>query len=85
MSLWDIISRTGQDLLKSAVDRLQFRLPLDPVPEAWHDILARNVPLARGLSAADLFCWGIFRKHEYNDTEWFEVFSDKVKLDEIHP
>jgi Mlc titration factor MtfA (ptsG expression regulator) len=51
MSIWDIISRTGQDFLKSAIDKLQFRLPTDPVPEAWHDILARNVPLARGLSA----------------------------------
>lgn len=53
MSIWDIISQTGHDLLKSAVNRLQFQLPTDPVPALWHHILARNVPLARGLAAAD--------------------------------
>ena len=53
MSIWDIIAQGGQDLLKSAVNKLQFRLSSDPVPAAWHDILARRVPLARALSAAD--------------------------------
>jgi len=53
VSIWDVIARGGQGLLKSAIDKLQFRLPTEPVPEEWHDILARNVPLARGLTAAD--------------------------------
>ncbi len=35
------------------------------------------------LQAVDLFCWGIFRKYERNDTEWFDVFQEKVKL--IYP
>jgi Mlc titration factor MtfA (ptsG expression regulator) len=53
MSIWDIITRGGQDLLKYAVNRLQFRLPTDPVPTPWYAILARYVPLADGLSASD--------------------------------
>lgn len=35
-----------------------------------------------GLSAADLFCWGIFRRHERNDTEWYSDFREKIRLDE---
>lgn len=35
-----------------------------------------------GLQAADLFTWGIFQKYERDDTEWFDVFLSKVKLDE---
>ena len=53
MSIWDIITQSGQDLLKYAVERLQFHLPTDPAPRAWSDILARNVPLARALDSAD--------------------------------
>ena len=36
----------------------------------------------RGLSAIDLFCWGIFRRHERNDNEWYEVFQSKIAMDE---
>lgn len=53
MSVWDIITQRGQDLLKHAAERLQFRLPTDPVPHHWKDILIRNVPLAEGLQPAD--------------------------------
>lgn len=34
------------------------------------------------LQAADLFAWGIFRKYERRDTEWFDVFKEKVLFDE---
>jgi len=53
MSIWDIIAQGGEDLLKYAADRFQFRLPTEPVPSEWHGILARNVPLASDLSASD--------------------------------
>lgn len=53
MSIWDIIARGGHDLLKSAADKLRFRLPTDPVPAEWRKILADNVPLARGLADPD--------------------------------
>ncbi|MEO7085335.1 MAG: M90 family metallopeptidase [Gemmatimonadaceae bacterium] len=53
MSLWEIITRNGQRALEYAAHRLQLRLPTDPVPDEWHTILRRNVPLARPLSAPD--------------------------------
>ncbi|HEX9757097.1 MAG TPA: DUF3800 domain-containing protein [Nitrospiria bacterium] len=35
-----------------------------------------------GLQVIDLFAWGIFRKYEKKDSEWFEVFKEKVRYDE---
>lgn len=34
------------------------------------------------LQAADLFAWGLFRKYERRDREWFDVFKSKVLFDE---
>ncbi len=34
------------------------------------------------LQAVDLFCWGIQRKYEHNDTEWLDIYKDKVIYDE---
>lgn len=31
-----------------------------------------------GLQAVDLFCWGIFRKYEFNDCLWYNEFKDKI-------
>jgi Mlc titration factor MtfA (ptsG expression regulator) len=53
MSIWDVLVRHGQALIEHAAERLQFQLPTTPVPRHWPDILTRNVPLARGLSADD--------------------------------
>jgi Mlc titration factor MtfA (ptsG expression regulator) len=50
MSIWDVLARHGKELIEHAARRLQFQLPTDPVPRPWLDILARNVPLARGLA-----------------------------------
>ncbi len=38
-----------------------------------------------GLQAADLFSWGIFRKYEREDVEWFEIFKEKVGYDHLYP
>jgi hypothetical protein len=53
MSIWEIITRSGERVLNYAADRMQFRLPTVLVPREWYDILARNVPLARPLSTPD--------------------------------
>ena len=36
------------------------------------------------LSAVDLFAWGVFRKYEKRDKEWYEVYSKKVKFDDVY-
>lgn len=33
------------------------------------------------LQAVDLFAWGIFRKYEKKDGEWYNIFQDKVLCD----
>jgi hypothetical protein len=38
-----------------------------------------------GLSAVDLFCWGVFRKHERSDEEWYGEYRDKVIADLGYP
>src|SRR3982751_193791 len=53
MSIWDFIARSGQDLLKHAADKLQYRLPTAPVPAEWREILRNNVPLAHSLGSSD--------------------------------
>ncbi|MDT8391922.1 MAG: DUF3800 domain-containing protein [Lentisphaeria bacterium] len=35
-----------------------------------------------GLQWADLFAWGVFRKYEQGDSEWYDVFQSKVLYDE---
>jgi hypothetical protein len=45
-----------------------------------HHLSHEDLPL----QAVDLFSWGIFRKYEKKDTEWFEVFRDKVKYDDVY-
>lgn len=34
------------------------------------------------IQCADLFCWGIFRKHERNDSEWYTLFKEKLISEE---
>lgn len=33
------------------------------------------------LQAADLFCWGIFRKYERDDAKWYDMFKDKISYE----
>ena len=37
-----------------------------------------------GLNVVDLFSWGIFRKHERKDREWYNIFREKIKFDGIY-
>ncbi|WP_347275663.1 hypothetical protein [Candidatus Kuenenia sp.] len=37
-----------------------------------------------GLQAVDTFSWGIFRKYEKKDYEWFSVFKGNVRHDTIY-
>lgn len=35
----------------------------------------------KGLRAVDMFCWGIFRKYEFNDDSWYKLFANKIKFE----
>ena len=56
--------------IKSFID------PLVPL-----DIIHRDSHESPGLQAVDMFAWGIFRKYEKADLEWFNVFKARVCLD----
>ena len=36
------------------------------------------------LQAVDLFTWGIFRKYEKGDFEWYTVFRSKIEFDTLY-
>ena len=59
--------------IKSFID------PLVPL-----DIIHVNSQESPGLQAADMFAWGIFRKYEKADMEWFNVFKARVCLDKLY-
>ena len=37
-----------------------------------------------GLQAVDLFCWGIFRKYELGDYNWYKVFRSNIGYETIY-
>lgn len=50
------------------------KVPLDIYHQRSHENL--------GIQAADLFSWGVFRKHEGEDVKWYDVFREKVLYDD---
>lgn len=62
-------------VISQLTGRLDPKVPLNIDHHSSHESL--------GLQAADLFSWGIFRKYERKDTEWFSLFKDKVKYDGV--
>lgn len=61
-------------IIKQIKSKFEPKIPLD--------IYHYNSKQSAGLQAIDMFCWGIFRKHELNDKEWYNVFKDKIIYDE---
>jgi hypothetical protein len=46
-----------------------------------HNYSHENKPL----QAVDLFSWGIFRKYEKGDKEWYDVFKMKIAYEKVYP
>ncbi len=61
------------------IHNLENELPTETKLDIKHENSQNNF----GLQAADLFCSGIARKYQFNDTEWYECFADRIK-EEIH-
>ena len=47
----------------------------------YHDYSHENKPI----QAVDLFSWGIYRKHEVGDTEWYDAFKARIKYEQVYP
>ncbi len=37
-----------------------------------------------GLQAADVFAWGVFRKYELGDMQWYEVFRGRLRSERLY-
>jgi len=66
-----------RDFNQYLVNQLEALLPLN----TDLNILHLTSQESTGLQAVDLFCWGVFRKYENNDIEWYQAFCDKVKFE----
>lgn len=70
------IENFNQYIVRQLQGRLNPRVPLDIYH--WRSCESG------GLQAVDLFCWGIFRTYEKNDFNWFKVYKDKIRLNEVY-
>ena len=60
----------------------QLKGKIDPkVPLAIDHLLSNEDSV---LQAVDMFCWGVFRKYERRDEEWYRVFRKKIRYDKIY-
>ncbi len=63
-------------IISQIKSRLDPKIPLEIFHSLSHNTLQ--------LQAVDLFAWGIFRKYERQDTEWFSVFKEKIEYDGLY-
>jgi len=58
-------------------NQLEALLPLNIPLNIYHERSHENT----GLQAVDLFCWGFYRKYEWRDMLWYNVFKDTVAFE----
>lgn len=63
-----------KDFNAYVANQLEALLPLNVPLNIYHERSHEN----QGLQAVDLFCWGIFRKYEMGDSEWYDVYRDGI-------
>lgn len=63
-----------EDFNQYLANQLEARLPLNiPLHISHEDSTASS-----GLQAVDLFCWGVYRKYEHSDIEWYQHYGNKI-------
>ncbi len=55
-------------------NQLESLLPLNVPLNIYHESSQENA----GLQAVDLFCWGIYRKYETSDLEWYQLYQGNI-------
>ncbi|MDR0676993.1 MAG: DUF3800 domain-containing protein [Elusimicrobiota bacterium] len=73
------------DKLKGKKGILDFNLYIKQLNDKTKDLKIFHEDSKKELciNLADLFAWGIFRKYEKNDLEWYKVFKNKIKVEKI--
>lgn len=62
-------------------EQSEVRIPPHVPFSIYHDYSHENKPL----QAVDLFAWGIFQKYEAGDTQWYDVFREKIIYEQVYP
>jgi len=70
------IKEFNRYIMEQLQGRLNPRIPLD----IMHVKSVEN----KGIQTADMFSWGIFRQYEKKDTNWYDVFKEKVRYDDVY-
>lgn len=60
-------------------DQIEGNIPLNVPLAIDHPLSERS----RGIQMADIFGWGVFRKYEREDTEWYDIFKDKIVSEQL--
>lgn len=66
-----------RDFNSYVANQLEALLPLNIPLNIYHERSHENA----GLQAVDLFCWGIFKKCEMGDAEWYDIFREAIKFE----
>ena len=61
-------------------NQLESRIPPSVPFDIYHDYSHEN----KGLQAVDLFAWGIFRKYEFGNTEWYDLFKERIVSEDLY-
>lgn len=60
----------------------QIKACLDPlVPLEIFHVFSERSPI---LQATDMFAWGIFRKYEKEDLEWYDIFKARLRSEKLY-
>jgi hypothetical protein len=66
-----------RDFNQYVANQLEALLPLNVPLNIYHE---RSQDSA-GLQAVDLFCWGVYRKYERKDLEWYSRFEPQIAFE----
>lgn len=69
-----------EDFNQYLANQLEAKLPLNIPLYIYHEDSWANA----GLQAVDLFCWGIYRKYEQGDIQWYQHYADKIVFEAEH-
>ena len=61
-------------------NQLEGLLPLTVPLNIYHEDSMSNF----GLQAADLFSWGVYRKYEQDDQEWYDLFCKQIVVESVY-
>ena len=70
-------SKEVQDFNRYVRNQIEALLPLNTGFAIEHLTSKESA----GLQAVDLFCWGIFRKYEFGDSDWYRVYISRIRYE----